>query len=220
MNDNLKCILCSKRYVTPYCGGSECTSVADCESRKIPLLLVCGHAFCHYCLVDIYERKSEIVCPTCGIHTQCLYDKNVKKLSLSPHLCAVGYVASQSMKCLEKLDVIMQGIPKNKILQRSAAGQCCCECMQHTATVTCVQCGVDICDECFKTIHQYSRVLQQHQAIPVTRSASNVASVDCKKHHSPTSYFCVTDETLICKDCISHDHNNHQVRTKHKRNNF
>ena len=204
MSANLICSLCSK-------GFAGALSLESSHAlQDLPLLLVCGHTFCHQCLITLYEKKRGINCPACGIRTECLCDKSGIK-GLYPHMSALGYLALTDMKSLNKLAGLMESIQKKKILKRSSSSLTCSECMQQTAVVNCVQCGVNICSECFDMIHQNSRILKRHQSIPIAKSAHNLSSLDCHKHHTLTDHFCVDDDALICQECLHEDHESHNV---------
>jgi len=204
MSENLLCNLCSKRFA-----GVQSNYVKS-KIKDLPLLLLCGHTFCHQCLVNLYQKKHGICCPTCGVLTECLCDKNGIK-GLYPHMTALGYIILTDMKSHQKLTGLMESMQKKKILKRSSSNLTCSECMQQTAVVNCVQCGVNICSECFDMIHQNSRILKRHQSIPIAKSAHSLSSLDCRKHHMLTNYYCVDDNALICQECIHEDHASHNV---------
>ena len=212
MGDNLICNLCSKAYcILQTCHKDVKSAMKDSYgSHDTPKLLVCGHAFCYQCLVNLYQKKKGIQCPTCGAWTECLNDKNGIK-GLYPHMGAIGFLFLSEIKHLSRLTDLVDSLCKKKILKRSMSGLNCSECMQQTAVLNCVQCGVNICSECFDMIHQNSRVLKRHQSIPITKSAHNLASLDCSKHHTLTDYFCVDDNALICRECVHQDHASHNV---------
>ena len=205
MVNDLKCQTCLKQYAV-FQKNPILSSYQD-----LPLLLVCGHTFCQKCLTQIYNKQKGIFCPVCGEFTECSFDKKAGIKGLYPHICALGYSALSNVNLIDKVTTLMDSSNMKKILLEKLSLQHCSECMQHAATVNCIQCGVNICDECFQTIHQNSRVLQRHQAISVKKSAHNLSSLDCSRHHSLTNFYCVDDETFVCHECIDQDHHNHEV---------
>lgn len=204
MTDSMKCQICQKQYTV-------FQSNHNLNYQELPLLLICGHSFCQKCLTNIYKKQEGLFCPACGVHTECWFDKKTGIKGLYPHMSALGCSALSGINVSDKAETLKDCSNKKKYLQRNLLVQQCSECVDRVATVTCMQCGVNICDECFHTIHKNFKALKRHQAIPISRSAHSLALLDCSKHHSFTNFYCIDDSSLICRECIYEDHHEHKV---------
>ena len=204
-NDVLKCGVCMHNYSLCHNGQKQSAGT----TIEMPLLLACGHTFCAKCLNRLYVKNKGVRCPSCQVYTECFHGKNGIK-GLCQNIFILGFLAFNNTTDFSKISALLESM-HTKTVKASATGQHCSECMQHSASVNCVQCGVNICDECFTNIHGNSRVLQRHQAVPILKSAHNLSSLDCRAHHLLTDHYCVDDEVLICRECIEQDHASHTV---------
>jgi hypothetical protein len=177
----LHCIVCCDDYTTTPAGieTDETATEAETVTRSVPRLLECGHTLCHACVKHLAFGCNKangqqitnnnnnsnggggggggggmVSCPVCRQLTKAFDSEDVKANGnheaatiLIPTNDALIAVINQQ----QQLEVGMNGA-------RDEVGECadaftCERCEEQSATGRCVDCKVNVCDDCFNLVH-------------------------------------------------------------------
>jgi hypothetical protein len=115
------------------------------NTKKRPLILVCGHTFCEICLSNMFEDNGEILCCFCKVITKLeRFDDmivNYAILSLAEHpvqLPKSGVTVNQNNFCKCKVSLTEDKIDK---------------------LLRCVECNSNLCSTCLDNTHEDHKIL-------------------------------------------------------------
>ena len=167
-----------------------------------PLMLPCLHSFCMKCLVKIKEeqgREESLKCPTCDANVP-LPSGKVKGLTQNLWLAHKVLEASVREKISSKESIL------------------CVQCTSsRDAVAFCCSCCLFLCGFC-KNAHKEMRKTMSHELIElggkkvegvlpvVSRQPTYCAVHDDEK----IKFFCQDCEMLVCRDCITVNHKDHE----------
>ncbi|XP_040182908.1 E3 ubiquitin-protein ligase TRIM39-like [Rana temporaria] len=151
-----------------------------------PVMLACGHNFCHGCISKIFDNQDnrEYFCPRCK-----------HNFGKRPELQKNSALAS-----------IAALFPSEEPEERQPVHFCSnCVTSPVPAVALCVHCEAFLCD-LHKEAHNKGpeHVLTDPSTPPEDRK--------CPVHKKILEYHCLEDETRICLQCLISDHNGHKMR--------
>ncbi|XP_033741542.1 LOW QUALITY PROTEIN: RING finger protein 17-like [Pecten maximus] len=213
----------------------KCPSCPKCHSfystkdgrsyHKHPLLLDCGHTFCEGCLQALAkEGKTAVKCPVTSCLAPTPIQGDVK--DLWPDLYTVGLVVYNQRTLLDRElskithSQMVQNLKRKDTERLEDPDKLCRECLRKAATCRCEKCDFIMCMQCFDKIHSASKMLKQHQPIPLSSDNSNMEGPMCKHHPDrPIEYYCEDDCIPICSRCvIMGDHKKHNITSMEEKN--
>ncbi|XP_068128227.1 E3 ubiquitin/ISG15 ligase TRIM25-like [Hyperolius riggenbachi] len=155
-----------------------------------PVMLKCGHNFCHLCIdgvLDSQEVSGSYFCPECR-ETFMERPESWKNFPL-------GNIARR----------FLSTHPDNE-----KSGVCCTYCLHSPvpAAKSCVMCEASLCER-HLMVHSKS---PEHVLCDPTATAS-LESRKCSVHQRILEYYCTEDSAWICVSCrLDGDHRGHQVK--------
>ena len=168
-----------------------------------PLMLLCLHSFCMKCLVKVREeqgREESLKCPTCDANVPLPLGK-VKGLTQNLWLAHKVLEASVREKISSK-----ESIPCDQ-----------CTASSDDAVAFCCSCCLFLCDFCKKG-HKRTKKTISHDLIEL--GGKRVEGVPPVVSRQPTycavhddekiKFFCQGCEMLVCRDCITVNHKDHE----------
>ena len=182
---------------------------------------VTGHLTCPICL-DLYKKPKYLPC----YHSYC-------------EECLVKLVVQSMITCPEcrKTHVVPSGgvtqLPDNffinRLLNEIAQKKCVLCVCGEAVEVQCLDCDACLCACCFDK-HKYSKESQSHNMMPLNESQSKNEGITtnsnfamCQEHRLELKFYCETCDQLVCHNCITNEHTNHdcdtvkKMATKHRR---
>ncbi|XP_052810879.1 RING finger protein 17-like [Mya arenaria] len=190
------------------------------RTHKRPLLLTCGHTFCETCLLGLAkETRTAIHCPKCREETDLPNGESGVKL-----LCEDRYMVGtvlQNQKTLLELELAkLKELSRTVTQKKKNTEDMCRECCKRQAVSYCGKCDCNLCSICFTRVHNMSKSLMQHQAMPIEEVSLLECSQMCKTHETrPIEYFCEDDQMIICSRCvIVGNHKGHNISSLEDKN--
>lgn len=173
----------------------------DIEDQTPLILIGCGHTICKKCVETFKSRSktSEILCP---------FDR--KPTNLSNSTLPKNFSMIEMLR-EDKTSKIAKKLADTKIIDNPDVP--CYENSEHESTCYCTSCKIELCEDCFKSVHS-SKILSSHQSIPI--SERPVILPNCGIHSTSLVYYLCTDESckiptkLFCDDCRTDDHKTHE----------
>ena len=171
------------------------------DSRMLP----CLHSFCKKCLQKLYDEhgvNKTLKCPTC------------EECARVPGEGVNGFF--QDLRRSYEADVAQY-----EAKLKSSSDQNCERCIKTDngpAVCFCCNCCCLLCEKCEED-HQTWRETLSHKLVDVGEAASKgnvLQNIEkkpllCALHDDKKlRFFCVTCQTLICRDCIILEHTGHQ----------
>lgn len=189
-------------------------SIFDCpiclEKLKTPKYLPCLHTFCEQCIQSFIDSSM----------LDCF--KNHRKVSFDCPVCRnVNLPPSQNIsseKWAKKLPVNHQLLAIQESYYTETISGCevlCDSCRQNgeqiSATLRCQQCKDNLCETCFKFIHEGVKAFSSHTFVELTSKKSDIDTLDdsgnCMFHSDkPIKVFCFDHENLGCNFCLTTKH--------------
>ena len=94
----------------------------------------------------------------------------------------------------------------------------CQLCSEHSSPTVwkCLDCDTFICTKC-KQLHERSKALQVHEIVRISEldpghRKVRLRKVKCTQHSSVFCLFCCTCSDLVCAQCVSSEHQKHDLR--------
>ena len=184
------------------------------DGLKEPKTLPCLHTFCAECIICYAEHNiidnRKFACPICR--------RNI----YVPKNGIEGFPDSFFVASLN--DVIMQSaVEMSGPKSTSDCGICKFKEAESTATVMCVDCKIELCEECAKT-HGTARITADHTLLPLGNGPFSSITRDnyCRIHRTEMiKYYCETCNSPVCLPCTFLEHQSHEVaEIKSVRNSF
>lgn len=94
----------------------------------------------------------------------------------------------------------------------------CKICTKVNATVMCVECKKELCDEC-KRHHQMFQIMADHEILEINHVKRGVLDkhVYCSNHPNSVVLFnCKTCDVLVCLNCVQGTHDSHVIESLNK----
>lgn len=176
-----------------------------------PIMLPCLHSFCKKCVYNMMEQ-GDSKCPTCG-SSKGINGSALNQLPKNLWLAHQVEIATYE----DKLVNDQSEVPCDRCVKQS----------NGFAVVFCSDCCLFLCRVC-RDDHKWCKDTHKHELIDVGRAlkrrSSQFASaeplisnpplhhkpVTCSKHVGENyKFFCQTCESLICQECMVHEHNGH-----------
>lgn len=86
-----------------------------------------------------------------------------------------------------------------------------CESNCTPATLWCEKCDLIFCTNCFNSTHKY-KAFSGHQSIQIDQRP--IDDLLCAEHpKEKLTYWCITDEKLLCRSCYDINHRTHKIDT-------
>ena len=117
----------------------------------------------------------------------------------------------------------------NRLLNEIAQKKCVLCICGEAVEVQCLDCNAFLCTRCFDN-HKYSKDSQTHNMMPFNESQSKNKSTTinsefalCQEHQLDLKFYCETCDQLVCQNCITNGHFNHdcdtvkKMATKHRK---
>uniref|UniRef100_A0A8C5QDG7 Uncharacterized protein n=1 Tax=Leptobrachium leishanense TaxID=445787 RepID=A0A8C5QDG7_9ANUR len=168
LKDELTCSICTDLY-------------------KDPVTLICGHSFCHECIIRAWDAQEVrgYSCPECRHKI-----RNKPNLRKNLRLCNI-------VECFRLAHP-----------EQAAAEILCTYCEDPVpAAKTCLHCEVSLCD---KHLRKHNGTVE-HVLLDPTTSLGNRK---CSIHRKVLEYFCCEDAAYICVYCrLDGEHLGHQVES-------
>lgn len=170
---------------------SQLSTCAHCDHAfttaglRVPLLLLCGHTYCTYCVEKACATyPSAIRCGQCRTNTP---------------------VDQQGTAHMMQNEALLE-VLHNKELQQSLlptqhrGRESCAECERQPATLYCSNCSAAFCAPCSHKSHAGSKVRGKHTPVPITQRPQ--PNPTCKKHPGQTCVlYCETEGVPMCVLC-------------------
>ncbi|XP_077312578.1 E3 ubiquitin-protein ligase TRIM39-like [Lithobates pipiens] len=151
-----------------------------------PVILTCGHNFCHDCISKIFDnqRNREYFCPRCK-----------QKFGKRPELQKNSVLAS------------IAALFDSEEPEERKPVHFCSNCVHAPvpAVALCLHCEAFLCD-----LHK-----EAHNKGPehvLTDPTTSLEDRKCPIHKKILEYYCIEDDTRICLQCLLSDHNGHKMR--------
>ncbi|XP_073459877.1 E3 ubiquitin/ISG15 ligase TRIM25-like [Aquarana catesbeiana] len=151
-----------------------------------PVMLTCGHNFCHDCISEIFDNQHnrEYSCPRCK-----------HKFGKRPELQKNSILAS------------IAALFHSEELEECKPVHFCSNCVTSPvpAVALCLHCDAFLCD-----LHK-----EAHNKGPehvLTDPTTSLEDRKCPIHKKILEYHCIEDDTRICLQCLISDHNGHKMR--------
>ena len=110
----------------------------------------------------------------------------------------------------------------NRLLNEIAQKKCVLCVCGEAVEVQCLDCNAFLCARCFDN-HKYSKDSQTHNMMPFNESQSkndNIAINSefalCQEHQLELKFYCETCDQLVCQNCVTTGHFNHDCDTVKK----
>lgn len=192
--------------------SSKTGSIFDCpiclEKLRTPKYLPCLHTFCELCIqsfIDLFV-------------VDCV--KNHRTISFECPVCrCVNLPPSQNIsseKWAKELPVNHQLLTIQESYHTPIISSCellCDSCRQNgeqiSATLRCQQCKDNLCETCFKFIHERVKAFASHTFVELTSTKPETAddSGNCMVHSDkPIKVYCFDHEKLGCNFCLTTEH--------------
>ena len=191
--------ICLLGHSNPFLCNS-CQQPFESQGDCAPLILSCGHSLCHGDVRALLEDAEKIACPVCAMRT----DLNLSTEGFPPQNIAL-------LESLERSREIWNlDLPDRVNL--------CSNCeidRQLPATVFCMECCADLCDQCDIQVHTL-KILRDHERMAVVVKPLQLEK--CQLHREAMKRFCSDCKTPVCVNCVEkdgphHDHNHRLMST-------
>ena len=180
-----------------------------------PLMLPCLHSFCKTCIQHLIDQEGNgnVKCPTCGsvrsLANSCITSSLPKNLWLAHQVEIATYE--------DKLRNGQTEIPCDRCVKQA----------NGFAVVFCCECCSFFCRTC-RDDHMWCRDTVKHELVDVGRAPKrripqiteqmyitnpplHHKPVQCSKHPDENyKFFCQNCESLICQECMAHEHSGHE----------
>ena len=171
------------------------------DGLKEPKTLPCLHTFCAECIICYAEHNLVDNCKfSCPICRRNIY---------IPRNGIEGFPDSFFVQSLN--DVISQTSEPEVV--STGCGICKFKDSDSSAAVMCVDCKINLCEECSKK-HASAAVTKDHTLLPLGGGSSANPTRDnfCRVHRGEViKYYCETCNSPICLPCTFLEHQDHQV---------
>lgn len=192
--------------------SSKPGSIFDCpiclEKLRTPKYLPCLHTFCEICIQSFIDSSM----------LDCV--KNHRTISFDCPVCrCVNLPSSQNIsseKWAKELPVNHQLLAIQESYQTPIISSCevlCDSCRQNgehiSATLRCQQCKDNLCETCFKFIHERVKAFASHTFVELASKKPETAddSGNCMVHSGkPIKVYCFDHEKLGCNFCLTTEH--------------
>ncbi|EDO45062.1 predicted protein, partial [Nematostella vectensis] len=168
---------------------------------KNPMLLRCYHSFCLRCVQELLHQSGEkgvVKCP------QCRTEMEVKR----------------RLKSNFYINNLLDLMDETRLKAKARDPLVCCDHCQpliSAAEVKCVHCKVSLCRACIgphcehmptqpHTIKELATKAELEEELPAAREDFKT----CAKHGLDLRFYCCTCELLMCRECLSVNHWNHE----------
>lgn len=187
-------------------------SIFDCpicfEKLRTPKYLPCLHTFCEPCIQSFID--------SCMVN--CV--KNHSTISFECPVCRCENLPPSqnisSEKWAKELPVNHQLLTIQESYRTPIISSCevlCDSCRQNGehigATIRCQQCKDNLCETCFKFIHERVKAFASHTFVELTSKRPETAddSGNCMVHPGkPIKVYCFDHEKLGCNFCLTSEH--------------
>ena len=165
-------------------------------------LLPCMHYYCKLCIDELAakcKQGSSFPCPECR-----------KETTLAPG--SGGAAGLKSAFFVERMKDLFSkmSVGDGKVVSESA-----CETCAEKATVFCRECALFYCSECSKT-HSDSGSLHRLIDLAKDKGSSVDQNPECQEHKDSMTVFCITCNSVACRDCIILHHSGHNFNVLKK----
>nr|CAB3267237.1 ZF(Bbox/RING)-4 zinc finger protein [Phallusia mammillata] len=192
-----------------------CGEQFSLSGDKVPRLLLCGHSFCHDCLTRLPIQAGSLVCPMdrqitdVGSGGVWSLKKNFALIELMEKLQLGGithvFQPSTSHKNLDS---------DTNVLVSEAT--CCDEDDSHVATLYCLVCCTNLCQNCSASTHS-TRTLSKHKRIDLKDKPSQPTMCPLHQTHA-LEFACLQEECrfspamcYLCKEHGKHKGHKHNL---------
>ena len=165
-------------------------------------LLPCMHYYCKLCIEELAakcKQGSSFPCPECR-----------KETSLAPG--SGGAAGLKSAFFVERMKGLFSkmSVGDGKVVSESACKTCA-----GKATVFCRECALFYCSECSKT-HSDSGSLHRLIDLAKDKGSSVDPNPECQEHKDSMTVFCITCNSVACRECIILHHSGHNFNVLKK----
>jgi len=168
-----------------------CCTEFDRQGACVPVLLQCGHTTCRTCASRIADSHATSTKSHLTNALACAVCRSIT------HLPANGVDGLQVNHGV--LGVLDQIHLDNEQLQQQQAGSMCDNCsVNKSAVLFCQTCEVQVCGECFASIHSI-KALRGHTSTPVV---VNKVDITCNQHKQDKLLYCNTCSRTVCAMCV------------------
>ncbi|XP_060769814.1 tripartite motif-containing protein 16-like [Neoarius graeffei] len=164
---------------------------------KDPVTIPCGHSFCKVCINDYWdqdEKSGVYLCPQCR-----------DTFTPRPVLCRNNMLAEVVEK-LKKIEV--QTASPAPCYAGPGDVECdFCTGRKHKAVKSCLMCLASFCETHLKP-HLEIPALKKHKLV---KASGNLQEKICSEHNKLLKIYCHTDQSFICKLCMTNEHKSHNT---------
>uniref|UniRef100_T1JCB6 RING finger protein 17 n=1 Tax=Strigamia maritima TaxID=126957 RepID=T1JCB6_STRMM len=178
-----------------------------------PHLLNCGHPICSMCIrTKERQRLHSIICDTCKSENILKQDdENMHRYPPFTYLLGVLYEHRLPKRGTDllKQKFISVADKRNETIEQPLKQ--CSECNVSLATISCNECNVVACDNCFETNH-FQEGTKCHTRRPLFPNSKYKITEKCEKHTNRLlECFCNDDNEFCCALCAHRTHKGHDV---------